>query len=48
MDPGPLMAIRRLESPDFVVAPQCLQDLIEALEKTDATAWIDFKMMPRS
>src|SRR5580692_13185564 len=37
------MAIRCLESLDFIVAPQRLQDLIEALKKTGAAARIDLK-----
>ena len=43
MDPGPLIAVRGLESPDFVVAPQCQQDLIETFEQSGAAAGVDFK-----
>ena len=45
MYPRPRRAVSCLKGADFVVAPQCKQDLIKALENTGAAAWIDLEMV---
>lgn len=48
MYPRPLSPVGSLKGPYFVIAPQCLQDLIETLKKAGATARIDFKAVALS
>src|SRR4051794_6684362 len=48
MDPRTLRAIRSLERPDFVVAPQRELDLIETVEQPGAPARVDLEMVARS
>ena len=48
MYPRPLSAVGSLKGPDFVVAPQCLQDFVETFEKAGTTARINFKAVARS